>query len=423
MATQQDAEVFGFDAQDFPYSNPNFANTQNSHSYGGGAPNRMQLFDEMARGDQNSVSALTNPYQWQEMQQASRFSVPFRPLDPNTGMNNSSIINFRDGYGSLGSSFDSMNTSIGGSSGSSWDNTGTPFTGTDNMQPLKIDTSMAPSINPVAIQGVTVDVNKYETVPDAEWWVGTDWASSCRSSVRTESTGPQTPVSPHTAHEPYLGTGYQGSSDLDVVSKVDGTGSDMFPLTTQGLVSASCQCINCNSPVAPHQLTNVWSAEQPQTSFTGPLPMYGPGASSVTGLPVTQANHSQQVNVPIVPRQTSTSATSSVMDVERQGSETGSEESDDSDWDTEELNVNHQAINDATHRQKRDRFLLKMRSKGRSYKDIKELGKFAEAESTLRGRVRVLTKDKSVRVRKPEWEPKDVSLSRNIPFISCFDHG
>ncbi|PGG99440.1 hypothetical protein AJ79_08514 [Helicocarpus griseus UAMH5409] len=45
-----------------------------------------------------------------------------------------------------------------------------------------------------------------------------------------------------------------------------------------------------------------------------------------------------------------------------------------------------------------------------SYKEIKEQGNFSEAESTLRGRFRTLTKRKEQRVRKPGWQEKDVRL-------------
>lgn len=60
-------------------------------------------------------------------------------------------------------------------------------------------------------------------------------------------------------------------------------------------------------------------------------------------------------------------------------------------------------------RQHRDELLLKMRNEGHAYRDIKRLGRFKEAESTLRGRYRALTKEKEERVRKPQWQPNDVS--------------
>lgn len=60
-------------------------------------------------------------------------------------------------------------------------------------------------------------------------------------------------------------------------------------------------------------------------------------------------------------------------------------------------------------RSAKDEFLIQKRRAGMSYKDIRLEGGYTEAESTLRGRFRTLTKPKSARVRKPEWSDKDVS--------------
>lgn len=57
----------------------------------------------------------------------------------------------------------------------------------------------------------------------------------------------------------------------------------------------------------------------------------------------------------------------------------------------------------------RNTFLIDCKRRGLSYKDIKRVGGFKEAESTLRGRYRTLTKSKDQRVRKPKWQDKDVS--------------
>lgn len=59
----------------------------------------------------------------------------------------------------------------------------------------------------------------------------------------------------------------------------------------------------------------------------------------------------------------------------------------------------------------RDAFLLQARRSGLSYKEIKRRGGFTEAESTLRGRIRILSKPKHERVRKPQWRQADVSRS------------
>ena len=61
------------------------------------------------------------------------------------------------------------------------------------------------------------------------------------------------------------------------------------------------------------------------------------------------------------------------------------------------------------HRTSADDFLISSRLAGKSYKEIRREGKFSEAESTLRGRFRALTKHPAARVRKPEWEDNDVS--------------
>ncbi|KAJ5626139.1 hypothetical protein N7510_002448 [Penicillium lagena] len=58
----------------------------------------------------------------------------------------------------------------------------------------------------------------------------------------------------------------------------------------------------------------------------------------------------------------------------------------------------------------RNAFLIDWKRRGLSYKDIKRLGGFKEAESTLRGRFRTLTKAKEQRVRKPKWHKEDVEL-------------
>ena len=69
----------------------------------------------------------------------------------------------------------------------------------------------------------------------------------------------------------------------------------------------------------------------------------------------------------------------------------------------------------ACHSDGRDAFLVNGKRRGLSYKDIKRIGGFKEAESTLRGRFRTLTKSKEQRVRKPQWQEKDVSISQWTP--------
>lgn len=64
-----------------------------------------------------------------------------------------------------------------------------------------------------------------------------------------------------------------------------------------------------------------------------------------------------------------------------------------------------------------DKMLVYYRKQGLSYKTIKTKLNLEEAESTLRGRYRTLTKPKNERLRKPTWSDEDVCLL----FFSSFD--
>ncbi|THY61005.1 hypothetical protein D6C97_03610 [Aureobasidium pullulans] len=61
-------------------------------------------------------------------------------------------------------------------------------------------------------------------------------------------------------------------------------------------------------------------------------------------------------------------------------------------------------------RNTKDEYLQEARRRGLSYKEIKRRGGFTEAESTLRGRIRILSKPKEMRVRKPQWNRSDIML-------------
>jgi hypothetical protein len=62
-------------------------------------------------------------------------------------------------------------------------------------------------------------------------------------------------------------------------------------------------------------------------------------------------------------------------------------------------------------RKAKDDFLVRNKQAGMKFKDIKDLGGFTEAEATLRGRYRTITKPREARVRKPVWTEQDVSVS------------
>jgi len=65
-------------------------------------------------------------------------------------------------------------------------------------------------------------------------------------------------------------------------------------------------------------------------------------------------------------------------------------------------------------RMSKDQFLVAKKREGLTYKEIRRMGGFTEAESTLRGRYRTLTKSREARVRKPEWSELDVSVLHHL---------
>ncbi|KAK4667908.1 uncharacterized protein QC764_703640 [Podospora pseudoanserina] len=70
-------------------------------------------------------------------------------------------------------------------------------------------------------------------------------------------------------------------------------------------------------------------------------------------------------------------------------------------------------------RKAKDEFLIASRQKGMTYKQIRQEGGYTEAESTLRGRYRALTKSREERVRKPEWSEIDlILLERGVRELS-----
>ncbi|KFX93688.1 hypothetical protein O988_06671 [Pseudogymnoascus sp. VKM F-3808] len=74
----------------------------------------------------------------------------------------------------------------------------------------------------------------------------------------------------------------------------------------------------------------------------------------------------------------------------------------------------------AMTRTTKDAFLISSKQAGMSYRAIRTAGNFSEAESTLRGRYRTLTKQKEERVRKPEWTRGDVELLREaVEMFRC----
>lgn len=89
---------------------------------------------------------------------------------------------------------------------------------------------------------------------------------------------------------------------------------------------------------------------------------------------------------------------------------------------TTSAGYNGDAADDSTTqpRSEKDEFLVQSKLAGMTYKEIRKKGGFTEAESTLRGRFRTLTKPKEARVRKPEFQEIDVSTCSGPVFPLTF---
>ena len=151
-----------------------------------------------------------------------------------------------------------------------------------------------------------------------------------------------------------------------------------------------------------------------------------PAMENLRGIPRSLANHPilaypgtilvTDTNVPSLRGEVRDNAivqadSASPQDIERRASTpSGASEDEDEDEGSVSSSGSSQLLVEETPavRSHRDELLLDMWRQGHSYKNIKRRGRFWEAESTLRGRVRALTKAKSERVRKPKWETHDV---------------
>ena len=134
-----------------------------------------------------------------------------------------------------------------------------------------------------------------------------------------------------------------------------------------------------------------------------------PAATQMIGLPSVQDD--RRLLMPVQqPEPASFSDNSSDYDIREVDQTSEAEEEMGSDVEEEHSASSRSSVVEVIDAaRERDNFLLEKRKEGMPYREIRRLGGFREAESTLRGRVRVLTKDKSERVRRPEWTADDVS--------------
>lgn len=344
--------------------------------------NEPSFFEESFQYDHTPVGGDLSAYQpdsqWMNLHN-------FRPADTvdsgfNTSFNTSLNTSFNSSFGSLSAS--------------------TPFD-IDDAVPRKIESS--PSLPALSYK---VDTSKYENV-DYEDYItrSTDLEGSSPSSIETESTGPPTPSS--------LGIGGAPSRSFFDDPFFGHRDSFVAKVESAPLQNRPDAMLHCNTslavPSGPVPLSIIYNDHH----MTSNLNSFALHPHVHGGLVNSSTPYQGFVAPPSVGADSfdmSMSSTSSVPELDRPFLDSTSEEDTESESESmPELEANDRAVSEANHRRDRDRYLLKMREKGLSYKEIKRRGRFTEAESTLRGRVRVMTKHKSERVRKPVWTKDDVS--------------
>lgn len=268
-----------------------------------------------------------------------------------------------------------------------------------DVGPRKIDNS--PTLSALSYK---IDTSKYEHVDYNDYVLRSmDYESSPPSTIETESDGPPTPISPYRAsfNDLFLAPGRDGFA-----AKVDSAPLQSIPHVMLDTTST------LTAPTSHVPLSMIFDEVQHQqhadtTSFARHPHAHGGLVNDTT---TSHDFKALTVQPTLASDATDLSTTSSVPDLHQAFLDSSSEEDSDSDSDHgSELKASDRAVSEANHRRDQDRYLLKMREKGVSYKEIKRRGRFTEAESTLRGRVRVMTKHKSERVRKPVWTRNDVS--------------
>ena len=224
-------------------------------------------------------------------------------------------------------------------------------------------------------------------------------------------------------------------------SPMSETGVQLPPWTHQNAAPLYCEpenhvaqlnsniCFQTSMPLVPVPAGNGISSDQ--TAFL-PAPSWNPSNWNVfqpasmlswtEGGQIADSRFSNDVTQPsqfVVPTQLVTqAATMSPQTVHSEESDYSSEQVERDSIRTHHNNragveVDNRAIPTSDERQAKDDTLIRLRNQGLSYKEIKRQTGFVEAESTLRGRIRVLSKPAHQRVRKPTWRRSDVSVSLN----------
>ncbi|KAK5172091.1 uncharacterized protein LTR77_003729 [Saxophila tyrrhenica] len=262
--------------------------------------------------------------------------------------------------------------------------------------PIKIDTS--PPLSTPTVLPIEVDVTKYEPLEYEEW---------LRTPTEYTGSPPDTATSP-TDETPGTPPDFAIAPDWRRGSACSTTDEHVLHAFTPNPFQAALE-----KNIRGRRL----SYPDHYQFFPQPLDSYSLSAGPIptTNWSMPPAYTENHINFN---RLTELSASASPQDIERPltslsvssaSTRPAAEEDDDHDQDGPSAQPPTQQSSDYNER---NDLLLDLRNKGHSYKEIKRLGRFREAESTLRGRFRMLTKEKWERVRKPQWKGADIALLR-----------
>ncbi|KAH9838202.1 hypothetical protein Tdes44962_MAKER08206 [Teratosphaeria destructans] len=273
-------------------------------------------------------------------------------------------------------------------------------------------TSMLPHlINNIPVPGILnhhIDETKYEPVHPLELECAALDYDSASSPDSVETVSPLTPASDNISSmtDHFFTVGRRYSQDPTIAEEF------VQPHTYKPVQQAMYPGA---APTVAHQYTHAIPAHYGLTN-TPNYSFGNDGAGLGIQFPQYHHTHSMPRYLPPAAMHNNTSmcsfeANSAVGDeaVSKADTEINASPDDEGRLSAESedgsMDVNFGMSEDA-------KFLIDKRREGMSYKDIKRIGNFKEAESTLRGRYRMLTKPHTARVRKPKWTEKDKKLLR-----------
>ena len=250
-----------------------------------------------------------------------------------------------------------------------------------SLLPIKVESNPdvpPPTLPTPAVLSTEVDVSKYEAVQHRDWLE---------------------------AYPDYVGLSSASPDTLDSSPRSEDIDSFANNTTRAGLNEWSIGPHNGTQPARYQSFASSYTDEG--TSASPALSYHGfnnsataaPWSASMFGFPdVVPPSRFQPSDRSLQP------VTAALQEIERPISQ----QSGSALSVVPTMQSRHMDEEDEGYVNRRDKMLLDLRRKGHSYREIKRLGRFKEAESTLRGRLRTLTKEKSERVRKPKWNRHDV---------------